>query len=50
MTKVLLVLLFLFGGVAADAPPFPEGVVTDECINLEGDNCATPPLELPGRL
>ena len=43
----LLILLFLFGGVAADAPPFLEGVVTDECNTISG-SCTPPPFELPG--
>ena len=49
MTKVLLVLLLIFGGATEDVSPFSRGVVTDEC-NTVGDNCATPPSELPGRL
>ena len=44
----LLILLFLFGGVTDDAPPFFEGVVTDECITPDGRDCIIPPSELPG--
>ena len=43
----ILILLFLFGGVAEAAPPFFEGVVTDDCILP--DDFPTP-FELPGRL
>ena len=42
----MLILLLLLGGVTEDAPPFPGGVVTDECDNQR----MSPSLELPGPL
>ena len=40
---LILILLFLLGGVAEDPSPFSKGVVTD---GVPGGG--TPPLELPG--
>ncbi len=42
---LILILLFLLGGVTEDPPPFFKGVVTDEC-----NDSTIPPSELPGPL